>query len=120
VEEDQNIEASDNNKTSKEMDKITAKALDKYLISELFLPQGGEVVNTRVIKRIHDGDGIPMGRRNAIPTLDTQQYEVEFPAGSLDTLTANTIAENLYSQAEGHPFQFFKDIMMFVAGCLYL
>jgi hypothetical protein len=110
--DDQNAEPSDNGKTSQEVDDITPEALDEYLTAELLLPQVGEVVKARVIKQLRDGDGIPVGKRNTNPILDTRQYEVEFPDGSLDTFAANTIAENLYSQvdAEGHPFQLFTAI----------
>ena len=34
------------------------------------------------------------------PLLDTREYEVEFPDGSIDILSTNTIAENLYSQVD--------------------
>jgi hypothetical protein len=98
--------------TSLEYHDVTPEELDEYLTAELLLPQGGELVRARVVKRKRDGDGIPVGKRNSNPILDTRQYDVEFPDGSLDTFTANTIAENLYSQVdqEGRPHVIFKAI----------
>ena len=58
------------------------------------------MVRARVLKRTRDGDGIPIGRRHHNPILDTRQYEVEFPDGSVDVYTTNIIAENLYSQVD--------------------
>lgn len=45
--------------------------------------------------------------------LDTREYEVEFPDGSVDALQANIIAENMYSQidSEGHSFAILKEIV---------
>jgi hypothetical protein len=60
--DDQNAEPADNGKTSQEADDITPEALDEYLTAELLLPQGGEVVKERGIKRLHDGDGVPGGK----------------------------------------------------------
>jgi hypothetical protein len=34
------------------------------------------------------------------PLLDTRENEVKFPDGSIDVLTANAIAESLYSQGD--------------------
>jgi hypothetical protein len=47
-----------------------------------------------------DSSGNPVGVSNANPLLDTREYEVEFPDGAIDVLTANTIAESLYSQVD--------------------
>jgi hypothetical protein len=110
--DDDVVDPVDPLKSSLEIDDYTPEELDEYLTAELLLPRGGETVRARVLKRTRDGDGIPIGRRNSNPILDSRQYQVEFPDGSLDTFTANVIAENLYSQvdSEGRPYQIFKAI----------
>jgi hypothetical protein len=47
------------------------------------------------------------------PLLDTREYEVEFPDGSIDVLTANAIAESLYSQVnkEGGSYSILSEIV---------
>jgi hypothetical protein len=87
--------------------------MDEYLSKELHLPRGGELVTARVIKRSRDGDGLVTGCRNSNPILDTRQYEVEFPDGSVDTYTANVIAENLATMVdpEGQQYALFKGVV---------
>ena len=45
--------------------------------------------------------------------MDSREYEVEFPDGSTDFVTANTIAENIYSQVdqEGNSFLIMDEII---------
>jgi hypothetical protein len=45
--------------------------------------------------------------------LDTREYEVEFPDGTMDTYSANIVAENLYSQVdtEGKQYQVLSEII---------
>ena len=47
-----------------------------------------------------------MGRRNANPILDTREYVIEMPDGSVAEYTTNVIAENLYSQVDSEGRQF--------------
>ena len=98
--EDEGLELPPNQGGSLELHDVTPEELDEYLSKELLIPRGGDMVRARVLKRTRDGDGIPIGRRHHNPILDTRQYEVEFPDGSVDMYTANTIAENLYSQVD--------------------
>ena len=51
--------------------------------------------------------------QNANPILDTREYEVEFLDGATDVFTANTIAENLYSQVddEGNSYSIMSEII---------
>ena len=51
--------------------------------------------------------------RNANPLLDSREYEVEFPDGSIEAFTANLIAENLLSQvdAEGRSYSVLREIV---------
>ena len=68
---------------------------------ELALPRGGgEVELGRVVKRLRDKDGLPIGTANDNPILDTRVYEVEFPDGHRASLAANAIAENLFAQID--------------------
>jgi hypothetical protein len=96
-----------------EADDYTADAFDAYLTAEVLLPRGGESHRGTVRRRAKDEDGKPIGKRASNPILDTRTYEVEFPDGSIDTLSANLIAENLYSQVddEGRQYQLIDEII---------
>jgi hypothetical protein len=74
---------------------------------------GGEVEFARVVKRLRDKDGLPIGTANDNPILDTRLYEVEFPDGHTTSLAANVIAENLFSQVdpEGNRLALLDDII---------
>ena len=98
--EDEGLELPPDQHGSLELHDVTPEELDEYLSKELLLPRGGDIVKARVLKRTRDGDGIPTGRRHSNPILDTRQYEVEFPDGSIDVYSTNIIAENLYSQVD--------------------
>ena len=66
---------------------------------EVALPRDGEGPElARVIKRLRDKDGIPIGTANDNPILDSRVYEVEFLDGHKASLAANAIAENLFAQ----------------------
>ena len=87
---------------------------DTYLHMELALPKsGGEVEFGRVVKRLRDKDGLPIGTAHDNPILDTRVYEVEFSDGHRASLAANIIAENLYSQVdpEGNRHVMFDNII---------
>ncbi|KAI2495086.1 Reverse transcriptase (RNA-dependent DNA polymerase) [Fragilaria crotonensis] len=74
---------------------------DTYLNMELALPrEGGEVQFGRVVKRLRDKDGLPIGTANDNPILDSRLYEVEFQDGYKTSLAANAIAENLFAQID--------------------
>ena len=63
---------------------------DTYLQMELALPRdGGEVQFARVVKRMRDKDGLPIGTANDNPILDSRMYEVEFQDGYNTSLAAN-------------------------------
>ena len=87
---------------------------DTYLGMELGLPRsGGEVEFARVVKRLRDKDGLPIGTANDNPILDTRVFEVEFPDGHRAALAANIIAENLFAQVdpEGNRHVLFDEII---------
>ena len=50
---------------------------------------------------------------NENPLLDTRQYAVEFKDGRSESLSANQIAQNLYSQLdeEGNSYLLLEDII---------
>jgi hypothetical protein len=51
---------------------------DTYLNMELALPRkGGEVQFGRVVKRLRDKNGLPIGTASDNPILDSRMYEVE-------------------------------------------
>ena len=86
---------------------------DTYLNMELALPRdGAEVQFGRVVKRMRDKDGIPIGTAHDNPILDTRMYEVEFQDGYRASLAANAIAENLFAQVdeEGNRHVLFQEI----------
>jgi hypothetical protein len=77
---------------------ITPEMGDNYLTAELMLPRGGTMVKGRVSAQKHDWDGNPVGLANANPILDTCSYIIDFDDGDQTELTANLIAESLFSQ----------------------
>jgi hypothetical protein len=52
------------------------------------------------VKRLRDGNGLPIGTANNNPILDTRMYEVEYPDGHKAALAANAIAENMFAQTD--------------------
>ena len=89
------------------------EAFDQYLTAEVLLSRGGTEMLGTVLRRKRDHDGNPVGRSNPNPLLDTREYEVEFPDGSAEILTANAIAEALYSQVdeEGRRYAILSEIV---------
>jgi hypothetical protein len=87
---------------------------DTYLNMELALPRdGAEVQFGRVVKRLRDKDGLPIGTAHDNPILDTRLYEVEFQDGHKTSMAANAIAENLFAQVddEGNRHVLFAEIV---------
>ena len=52
------------------------------------------------MSRKRDANDNPIGRANANPILDTRRYDVEFDDDQVTELTANIIAESMYSQCD--------------------
>jgi hypothetical protein len=87
---------------------------DEYIRAKLMFDfMGDDVARGRVIKRAKGEDGQPLGTRNANPILDTRMYTVQLSDGSHRELSANIIAENLYSQVneQGHQQLIFWEII---------
>ena len=86
---------------------------DEYIGAEMvFSLEGIPDVRGTVVKRAKGESGNPLGKRHNNPMLDTREYSVQFADGSYRELTANLIAENLFSQvnAEGQSLQIFRGI----------
>jgi hypothetical protein len=96
-----------------EADSWTPEAYDQYLTALVLLPRGDSQERAVLKRRTKDDDGNPVGKRDANPILDTREYEVEFPDGSIDVYTANTLAEAMYSQVddEGRHVLMLKEIV---------
>ena len=96
-----------------EADDYTPEAFDKYLTAEIVTDRGGEILRGTVTSRKRDRDGVPTGKANANPLLDTREYLVCFEDGTEDTYTANLIAESLYSQIDdgGRRLQVMREIV---------
>jgi hypothetical protein len=87
---------------------------DTYLNMELAIPRDGDGPEfAKVTKRLRDKDGLPIGRANNNPILDTRMYEVEYPDGHKASLAANAIAENMFAQVddEGNRHVLFEEIV---------
>ena len=93
----------------------SADTFDDYLSMVVGLPRGDDnaLHQAKVKERVKDEDGIPIGKRNNNPLMDSRMYEVEFLDGSIEILTANIIAENLLAQvdSEGHRQLLLKEII---------
>jgi hypothetical protein len=89
------------------------EAYDQYLTASVLMDCSGEAMLRTVKNWKRDSEGNPVGRSNPNPLLDTREYEVEFPDGSIDVLTATSIAESLYSEVnkEGRSYSILSKIM---------
>jgi hypothetical protein len=89
----------------------------QYVNMELALPRDDADADgptfARVKRRKLDADGVPIGVAHTNPILDTRVFEVEFIDGHTASMTANAIAENLFSQIdeEGHRLQLIDEII---------
>lgn len=94
----------------------SANIYDIYIGAEVQLPSNhtsGQNQMARVVKRIKGNDGEAFDASKPYnPILDTSEYLVEFPDGTTKELTANIIAESMFSQIdqEGRHFQLLDEI----------
>jgi hypothetical protein len=84
---------------------MTPETGDNYVSAELMLPKGGVLVQGHVTARKRDRDGNPVGHANDNPILDTRSYTIKFDDDQTE-LTANMIAESLYSQCNPNGNQY--------------
>ena len=91
-----------NNTNVPQADEHTPEVLeDTYINMELALPRDGDGPQLAcVTKRLRDANGIPIGTANDNPILDTRLFEVEYLDGYKASLSANTIAKNLFAQID--------------------
>ena len=95
-------------------EEFTPEQYDQYINMELSIHRGDEYPEMgRVTKRIKDQHGNPVGVANDNPILDTRMYNVEFEDGHSEAISANIIAENLFSQVdeEGRRHAIFDEII---------
>ena len=95
-----------------EADEWTPELFDTYISAQVLLPIGDSHQRAVVKKRARDDNDNPIGIKNNNPILDTRAYEVEFSDGSIDVLSANAIAEAMYSQVDeqGYHHALIKEI----------
>jgi hypothetical protein len=93
-----------------DVDGRTPDSLDKYILAEVLLSHGGDLVRKKLPIRNGITTGLPedclVSQSHKEPILDSRQYDVVFEDGSTNTFTANVIAESMYAQIddEGHHF----------------
>lgn len=74
---------------------------DQYVNADVLLPHDGEhLQSARVVRRVTDHKGDPIGKHNLNPLLDTRIYEVMFGDGSQQQFAANVIAENMWAEVD--------------------
>ena len=90
-----------------------AVGIDHLIHATVILPRGDRSELGRVTDRKRNSDGLYIGRKHRIPTLDSRVYVVEFPDGEQVDISYNTLAEHLFSQvdSEGNQYQIFKEIV---------
>jgi hypothetical protein len=97
-----------------EADTFTIDAYDKYIGAQLRMPLADSMADAKVVKRMKDGDGNPVGVSHANPLQDTRVYEVAFPDGSTAEYGANLIATAMFAQqvdGEGRSYQILDEIV---------
>jgi hypothetical protein len=99
--DDVDVEFEDETLRRPDADEIpTSDAYDQYLTANVLIDRNGITERGVVTSRQRDDDGNGIGKANSNPLLDTREYSVEFPDGSIDYLTANNIAESMYSMVD--------------------
>ena len=76
------------------------ESLDKYVGAEVPLPHQGETKLGTVTSRKRDQAGNLIGVASSNPITDSRVYKVEFLDGSMSEYSLNTIAENIYANAD--------------------
>ena len=67
---------------------------------ELYIPKRGEPDPQLACttKRLNDTNDIPLRKASENPILDMHMYEVEYVDGKKSALSANLIAENIFTK----------------------
>ena len=69
------------------------------------LPLGDSLSRGRVVEQKRDAKGNIMGCANYNSLHDTRQYVVKFDSGEVTELTANVIAQSMYSMCDEYVYQ---------------
>jgi hypothetical protein len=77
---------------------VTPEGGDNYLNAVISVLQGGTLLKGHVTARKRDKDGNPIGLANANPILHTREYTFTFNDGDETVMSANLIAEAMYTQ----------------------
>ncbi len=94
--------------------KVTPEVNDPLVGAEVRLPLGGI---GRVASRKRDANGNPTGLSNDNRILDTHKYVIQFDDGDSTELTANKIAESMYSQCDPDGYEYYLfDAIINLAG----
>ena len=86
---------------------------DNYVGVSIMLPRGESSARGKVIARKRDAEGNPVGRADTNPVQESRTYEVQFPDSKVAELTANLIAESMYTlcNQEGNEYLLFDCIV---------
>lgn len=71
--------------------------IDPLIHASIILPRGDRAELGRIKDRKRNTDGLYVGRKHKLPTLDSRIYVVEFANGEQIDVSYNTLAEHLYS-----------------------
>jgi len=98
---------------SLDIDEVEADAYDELLLTEPLLPRDGVMTRAKIIGRKRDINDNPVGTFNPNPLLNTRVYLAEYPDGHIQELSANIIADAIYSNMsdDGSEEQMFHDII---------
>ena len=77
---------------------------DTMINAEILLHHNDKMQTGRVTQRAIGPDGVPVGRYDQNPRLNSLVYEVEFPDGQVKEYAANVLAENMLSQIDSEGF----------------
>jgi hypothetical protein len=97
-----------------EADTFTIDAFDKYIGAQLRMPLNDALVaHAKVVSRVKDGEGNPVGTSHSNPLQDNRVYEVAFADGSRAEYGANLIATAMFAQVdeEGRSHQIMDKIV---------
>ena len=115
IDEFQNVVPDD--KVPEQDDNFTPDTFNNTYLKniEVALPRGGadDLQFAKVTKWFRDKNGHPIRTANDNLMLDTHEYDVEFLDGHRELLSANTIAQHIFSQVNevGHQHLFLDDIV---------
>jgi hypothetical protein len=91
----------------------TEEAIDKYIGAQIMDDLDGSPTYGVVQERATDLAGNKVGRPHRNPLLDTREYVVKYPDDTTRRLTANQIAQAIYSQvdSEGNSYNLIEEII---------